>query len=245
MRLINVNTGSLETFFANTPPYAILSHTWGSDEEELSYQDIQGGSTSKQGLGKLKFDGCCKRAKDDGYQYAWIDTCCIDQTNSVEVGEAINSMYRWYKQAAICYALLSDVSAGIETTFRKSRWFTRGWTLQELLAPVKLNFYDKDWQFLNSRTKLAGLVGEITGIPSRYLTGLATCHEASVAQRMSWAARRSTKRVEDIAYSLFGLFDVMIPMIYGEGNKAFTRLQKEIMTKTPDDSILARFCGKP
>ncbi|KAF4937383.1 Vegetative incompatibility protein HET-E-1 [Colletotrichum fructicola] len=241
MRLINVNTGALEDFHRDPPPYAILSHTWGPDEEELLYDDIKT-EVTKPGIGKLKLDRCCEQAKEDGLDYVWIDTCCINRANATELGEAINSMYRWYQSSHTCYAYLVDVDEGdrnFHDIFRASRWFCRGWTLQELLAPKDVVFYDKSWRHLGSKHQLAGIVEDITGIPRPFLLGLAGLQSASVAQRMSWAAKRTTTKEEDLAYCLLGIFNVMIPMIYGEGNQAFTRLQEQIMKKTPDDSILA------
>ncbi|KAH0429807.1 het domain protein [Colletotrichum camelliae] len=240
--LLIVPDGALEQFHRDPPSYAILSHTWAPDEEELLYDDMIKGETSKSGIGKVKLDGCCKKAKEDGLDYVWIDTCCINRANATELGEAINSMFRWYQASQTCYAYLVDVDEGhrnFHDVFRASRWFQRGWTLQELLAPKDVVFYDKCWQHLGSKHQLAGIVEEVTGIPRPFLTGLAGLPSASVAQRMSWAAKRTTTREEDIAYCLLGIFNVMIPMIYGEGKQAFTRLQEQIMKKTPDDSILA------
>lgn len=160
----------------------------------------------------------------------WIDTYCIDKTNAVELSEAINSMFQWYQKAVICYAYLSDVpSSDTGSKFSSSRWFTRGWTLQELVAPKELNFYDMAWSFLGTKIEKATVVQQITGIPRPFLVGWAGLHEASVAQRMSWAANRVTKRKEDIAYSLLGIFGITMPMIYGEDDRAFRRLQLEII----------------
>ncbi|RYP73656.1 hypothetical protein DL771_003544 [Monosporascus sp. 5C6A] len=243
MRLINVITRKLESFVGKgVPPYAILSHTWGKDDEELSFRDIQTGNIEK--VGKIKLEGCCEQAKQDNLGYAWIDTCCIDKTNAVELGEAVNSMFRWYRKASICYAYLSDVPSGDNpqdpgSRFSSSRWFRRGWTLQELLAPKKLRFFDETWTSIGTKANLWGSIEVITGIPREFLIGWAELYEASVAQRMSWAAERETTREEDTAYCLLGIFDVSMPMIYGEGDKAFRRLQEEIMKKTRDDSILA------
>ncbi|RYP66116.1 hypothetical protein DL769_006113 [Monosporascus sp. CRB-8-3] len=243
MRLINVKTRKLETFVGKgIPPYAILSHTWGKAEEELSFRDIQTGNIEK--AGKIKLEGCCEQAKKDNLGYAWIDTCCIDKTDAVELGEAINSMFRWYRKASICYVYLSDVPSGDNSkdpgsSFFSSRWFRRGWTLQELLAPKNLHFFDQTWTSIGTKEKMWGNIEAITGIAREFLVGWAELYEASVAQRMSWAAKRETTREEDIAYCLLGIFDVTMPMIYGEGDKAFGRLQEEIMKKTRDDSILA------
>ncbi|KAK4128751.1 HET-domain-containing protein, partial [Parathielavia appendiculata] len=237
MRLLNVDTFKLEDFFyVDPPPYAILSHTWGNDSEEVSYRDVQDGRLDLDSARPLKMTGCCKQAKSDGYQYVWIDSCCIDKANSVELQEAINSMFRWYRNAAICYAYLSDVPFKV---FSSSRWFRRGWTLQELLAPLNLRFYDREWKCMGTKGELCDVVERVTGIPTSFLLGITELHHASVAQRMSWAANRVTKRQEDIAYCLLGIFGVSMPMIYGEGEKAFRRLQEQIMKELEDDSILA------
>jgi ankyrin repeat protein len=245
MRLINVETFRLEEFFGDaTPPYAILSHTWGNDKDEVSFCDINEGNIEKAGSRPIKLEGCCRQAREDELGYAWIDTCCIDKTNGVELGEAINSMFQWYRNASICYAYLSDVPAGdnphdSRSRFFSSRWFQRGWTLQELLAPQILRFYNSKWYCLGTRSEMSHIVEGVTGIPRPLLLGVEKLHGASIAQRMSWAAKRVTKRKEDIAYSLLGIFDVMMPMIYGEGDRAFYRLQKKIIKKYRDDSILA------
>jgi ankyrin repeat protein len=266
MRLINANTFEIEEFPEYcVPHYAILSHTWGKDFEELSFRDLEEGNIEKPGIGAIKLRGCCQQAIKDGLGYAWIDTCCIDKTNLVELSEAINSMFRWYQNATICYAFLSDVPGNENpqeegSKFQKSRWFQRGWTLQELVAPKILRFYGtittsgtysaqaavdngiaiRDWRLLGTKGNMSTTIASITGIPREYLLGIAQLHTASVAQRMSWAAHRETKRKEDLAYCLLGIFDITMPMIYGEGgDQAFFRLQEQIMKVVKDDSILA------
>lgn len=245
MRLINIETLKLEEFFAKpVPPYAILSHTWGIDEDEVSFRDFKRGGFEKGGTQPTKLIGCCTQTKKDGLRYVWIDTCCIDKASSAELNEAINSMFQWYTNAAFCYVYLSDVPKNDnprdpKSAFISSRWFTRGWTLQELLAPNNVHFYDSTWSFLGTRGKLSAVVETITGIPRPFLLRT-DLRKASVAQRMSWAARRVTKRKEDIAYCLLGIFGVMMPLIYGEGDRAFRRLQEEIVKHSQnDDSILA------
>ena len=249
MRLINVDTLNLEDFYGSAPSYAILSHTWGADHEELSFRDITENSIKRKSL-PFKVAKCCEQAKKDGIQYAWVDTCCIDKTNSVELGEDINSMFRWYNEAAVCYAYLADVTIEDNnrfplTQFSSCRWFQRGWTLQELLAPDNLRFFDSGWHYLGTKAIRSGIIDRKFGIPRRFFQGT-PLSEASIAQRMSWASNRVTKREEDIAYCLLGIFDVTMPMIYGEGaDRAFTRLQQEIMKNSRDESILAWGLSSP
>lgn len=190
--------------------------------------------------------GCCKQAENDGYDYVWIDTCCINRDSSTELHEAITSMFRWYKDAAICYAFLMDVPQGDTepdeegSHFSSSRWFKRGWTLQETLAPAFLRFYNAAWESLGTKDELFKLVEEITGIPAVVLLSPEEVLLASVAQRMSWAARRETTRSEDRAYCLLGIFSVSMVMTYGEGGEiAFQRLQDAILKYVKDESILA------
>lgn len=199
-------------------------------------------SSEKKGFQKIEY--CCQQAASDGLEWVWIDTCCIDKASSAELTESINSMFRWYRAAAVCYVYLADVPRNlrlttIEKKLAKSRWFTRGWTLQELIAPHEVIFYSYDWHKVGTKSELSACISTITGIDETYLNG-ANLQSASVAQRMSWAARRQTSRTEDVAYSLLGIFDVSIPLIYGEGHKAFQRLQEEIMRAYPEDhSIFA------
>jgi hypothetical protein len=222
----------------NVPPYAILSHTWGKDDEEPTIQDLMKGvGKNKAGYKKLLF--CEEQAARDGLQYVWVDTCCIDKSNSTELAEAINSMFRWYREAAKCYVYLSDVStrnsgnnqsSGFtwESAFQKSRWFTRGWTLQELIAPESVDFFSEDGKQLGDKRSLEQQVHEITGIPIKALQG-SPLSQFSVSERISWADNRETKRKEDKAYSLMGIFDIHMPLIYGEGReKAFIRLRNKI-----------------
>ncbi|CAI0652615.1 unnamed protein product [Colletotrichum noveboracense] len=238
----NVHNGKLEKFQNDFPRYAILSHTWGEEKDEIHFSDIhKDHQLSKTGPGRIKFDGCCQQAKADGFDYVWIDTCCIDKSHHTDYSEAITSMFSWYQTAGRCYAYLADVpdKSGLtfDNDFRRSRWHTRGWTLQELLAPQDLVFYSKSWTKLGEKVSMTSIIEEATGIPAQFLGGF---RDASVAQRMSWAAQRVTTRGEDMAYCLFGIFNVSLPIMYGEGaSTAFSRLQEAILQRTPDDSILA------
>jgi hypothetical protein len=237
MWLLDTASLALSAFFdENTPYYAILSHTWGP--EEVSFQDIQGPHErifNKAGYKKIK--ECCAKALEAGFKYAWIDTCCIDKTNSVELSEAINSMFRWYQNSATCYAYLADVMPK-DSPFGGSRWFKRGWTLQELIAPNDVLFFDRYWNEIGSRESLRGDIERVTGVPQPVLIS-GSLHGHCIAEIMSWAGRRETTRLEDRAYSLLGLFGVSMPLIYGEGKQAFQRLQLEIMKSSTDHSLFA------
>jgi hypothetical protein len=255
MRLINTHTLQFEEFFENSiPAYAILSHTWTNDE--VSYEEY----LAKKNLdshGFKKIQQTCKQALSRGLLYAWVDTCCINKTSSAELTEAINSMFKWYEKSTICLAYLADVPAGYDASdewlaFKASKWFTRGWTLQELLAPHSLKFYASDWTPIASRDALAGHIQDVTGIGIQFLVGDSTAStnpkdsytrgsllaRASIAERMSWAATRQTTRPEDTSYCLLGIFGVNIPLVYGEGSKAFLRLQEEILRRSFDPTIL-------
>ncbi|KXH50667.1 hypothetical protein CSIM01_01516 [Colletotrichum simmondsii] len=284
MRLLHTTTFELREFSGtDIPPYGILSHTWGRNE--FTFRDFQ--RAGYRG-GITKIDGMCRVARDQRLSWVWIDTCCIDKSSSTELSEAINSMFAWYRQAATCFVYLEDVPGGYkfnpkDKIFANSRWFSRGWTLQELLAATTVFFYDRSWNFVewieksgdtDGRTRPSNMVlgkrkisqvdnenfdmnsnmnnfasalGSITNINLTALTRkFEDVHQSfSVAEKMSWASRRETTRLEDKAYSLMGLFDVNMPLLYGEGEKAFFRLQEEIIKKTDDESIFSWGYGEP
>jgi hypothetical protein len=220
------------------PRYAILSHTWGADAEEVTFGDlVEGGCKHKPGYKKIRF--CGEQAQQDRLQYFWVDTCCINKSDKAELSSAIQSMFRWYQNATKCYVYLSDVStkrrkAGSlsteftwEPAFRSSRWFTRGWTLQELVAPSTVEFFSQEWERLGDKISLTLLISKITGIPHQVLRG--TLAQFDIEERLRWKGDRKTKQKEDIAYSLSGICDVNIAPVYGEGEEeAFRRLHHEI-----------------
>jgi hypothetical protein len=221
-------------------PYAILSHTWMADQE-VTYKDLlEGTGTQKSGYAKLRF--CGERAAANGLEYFWVDTCCIDKATSVELSTAINSMFRWYQRATKCYVYLSDVSVpeevinaeafriSWEQAFRRSRWFTRGWTLQELLAPASVEFFSREGKRLGSRISLEQEIHEITRIPAEALRGQ-KLSEFRVEERMRWATGRTTTVKEDKIYCLLGIFGVFLPFIYGEGEDYATLRFKEEIQK--------------
>ncbi|KAH8196660.1 hypothetical protein TruAng_009184 [Truncatella angustata] len=271
MLLLHTRTFQLRGFEGrDIPKYAILSHTWGDDE--ILFQDLSEPQSptwrQKQAFGKVA--GSCRKASDHGYDWIWIDTCCIDKSSSAELSEAINSMFRYYKDSAECYVYMADLEPG-RKLHSGNRWFTRGWTLQELIAPSDVRFYNSSWGYIGNKLCLSEDLAFITGVDAYVLEqGDCAIHytpenwvendrnrwkrcncphdivpiqdvlaSTSTARIMSWASKRETKKEEDIAYSLIGLFDVNIPLLYGEGSKAFIRLQHEIVRKRKDQSILA------
>ncbi|KAL4076543.1 heterokaryon incompatibility protein-domain-containing protein [Scleroderma yunnanense] len=234
--------------------YAILSHRWTEQEVdydemiELTKMDEEDRGEIRRRFGYKKILDSCEQAEKDGYEWLWIDTCCIDKRSSAELSEAINSMYRWYQNSRVCYVYLHDVDSSFPTEDNKTmypnsngwpEWFARGWTLQEMIAPSIVRFFDKDWHSIGDKKTLASTLEAITRVPQHILINGLASNRPCVAQIMSWAANRRTTRVEDIAYSLLGLLDVNMPMLYGEGKKAFHRLQLEIIRISNDQSIFA------
>jgi hypothetical protein len=243
-----------EYYGSEVPRYAVLSHRWGRDSEEVTFRNLEDGSGRyKFGYRKILF--CGRQAARDGLRFFWIDTCCIDKSSSAELSEAINSMFHWYNEASKCYVYLSDVTTNNdnifllrtpaitkgfawEPAFRNSTWFTRCWTLQELIAPPSVEFFSANGERLGTKQSLRVQIGEITGISADALEGT-PLHRFSVEERMAWAAARQARREEDEAYSLLGIFDVNMPLIYGERKrKAFNRLREEI-DKYPNRTLSA------
>ncbi|KAI1132429.1 HET-domain-containing protein [Nemania abortiva] len=220
MRLLNAHSLRIHEFIGeDVPPYAILSHTWG--EEEVSFKDMSKGRATKM-KGYKKIVGCCRQARSDGFRYV----------------------------ASVCYAYLEDLIgdnmeeirsnvAALEDFLRSSRWFTRGWTLQELISPTSVVFYTSEWTQIGTRNTMRSVIVNITGV-NRGALGPYNLHHFSVAQKMSWASGRKTTRLEDEAYCLLGLFGVSMPLIYGEGEKAFRRLQEEIIKQSDDETVFSR-----
>lgn len=253
MRLINTETFEIMECFNDIPPYAILSHTWG--EGEVTFGNWKMRDEAKTIKGYRKIELACRQAAGDGFGYVWVDTNCIDKTSSSELSEAINSMFAWYRDAEVCYVFLEDVivpeeirfqppsailtNPEVKSAFAASKWFRRGWTLQELLAPSEVVFFSYEWIKIATKEKEKLLISNITGIDSDYIRQPKQIHNASIARRMSWMANRKTTRVEDIAYCLLGIFGIQMALLYGEGHKAFLRLQEEIIRVSNDQTI---FC---
>jgi len=262
MRLIDTQTLKLKDFGVDPPPYAILSHTWG--KEEVTFQDMADLDAARKKKGFSKIEQCCRQARQDGFDWTWVDTCCIDKTSSAELSETINSMFSWYERAMKCYAILNDVVATRDelfpppgqdapnnsqrrpswmyphhkSAFFDSRWWTRGWTLQELIAPHDVEFYNRDWEYLTSKRACKDLIGEACAIAVPVLDQSRALASFCVAERISWASHRETTRDEDMAYCLLGLLDVNMPLLYGEGGyKAFLRLQQHFLEAKEDWTI--------
>ncbi|KAK4443326.1 HET-domain-containing protein [Podospora aff. communis PSN243] len=246
MRLFNAQALAFEEFYGDIPAYAILSHRW--ETEEVTFKDYTtqadpSNSSPMKGFQKIRY--CIDQAKEDGLGYCWVDTCCIDQSSSAELSEAINSMYAWYGDSAVCYIYLADVSVAapawsldvndeertmLHHQVAASQWFTRGWTLQELLAPRQRTFYNASWSAIMDLKKpgKGGLslrlyepLKNTTGISRDVLDEFSsTSRSWSIARKMSWASQRQTTRIEDTAYSLMGIFDINMPLLYGESKKA-------------------------
>ncbi|KAL9027364.1 MAG: hypothetical protein Q9196_004100 [Gyalolechia fulgens] len=249
MRLLRINSDEsfnlIHFIERDVPFYAILSHTWRG-HHEATFQDVISSTTTKSITSGPAFDKlhfCGEQAKKDKLQYFWVDTCCIDKSSSAELSEAISSMFSWYQRATKCYVLLTDVCVQLENNdlydrdsqLRQSRWFTRGWTLQELLAPPSVEFFSREGKPLGSKKSLEKQLSGITGIPISALRGNSLSY-FSIDERMSWRTNRETTLEEDKVYSLLGIFDVHMPVIYGEGeHHALRRLQSEIEmhSKTP------------
>jgi len=231
------------------PPYAILSHTWGKESEEVIFEDMVSGSGRvKVGYQKLRF--CGEQAKKDGLQYFWVDSCCIKKSSDSELSESINCMFHWYQRAAKCYVYLWDVSITKrkrgdekaqdtwEQAFQQSRWFTRGWTLQELLAPASVEFFSKEGSRVGDKQSLEQWIHKITRIPVLALHGPGLS-QFSVDQKLDWAKNRKTTREEDWAYSLLGICGISMSVLYGKGRtNAVRRLRKEIDGALKDKECL-------
>ncbi|KAL4077804.1 heterokaryon incompatibility protein-domain-containing protein [Scleroderma citrinum] len=237
------------------PEYAILSHRWGG--QEVNYEEMFGLANMekdeqdkvRQRGGYQKILSSCEQAQTNGYKWMWVDTCCIEKRSSAELSEAINSMYQWYENSRICYAYLHDVNSPSFPTRRDDgkypcsngwpEWFSRGWTLQELIAPKHVQFFNQDWKDIGNKRVLAHTLSFITGVPLHILAHGLSHDRPRVAQVLSWAADRKTTRVEDRAYSLMGLLGVNMRMSYGEGKRAFHRLQLEVIRMSNDQSTFA------
>ena len=250
IRLLHVETLQLHTFVDKAKPaYITASHRW--TDHEISLQEYEQ-KTKLRSLGYWKIVEFCNlvRRLDIGVKYLWIDTCCIDKTNSEELSEAITSMYRWYKQSVLCLAYLSDLKdPGDDKAFLRSQWFRRGWTLQELIAPKTVVFIDRDWfmfgykgpersrklgKILSKLGDLNQLIATGNKIPVKVLLDREECANISDRHKWLWAENRDTFLVEDQAYCLMGIFGVSIDKRYGEGEDAMSRLKVAIKQRQTD-----------
>lgn len=240
--------------------YAVLSHCWMGPETggetafhqyEKHVEALESGSTALSPQLK-KIRGACDCARSKGIKWMWIDSCCINKLSAVEETESINAMYRWYRHSVLCITYFHDVELGPASKLdprnpfndsdgKPAKCFSRGWTLQELLASKEMEFYDKNWTFMGTQRDVKDSLSKLTGIDENYLTGAEDFRNACVATKMSWMAKRITTREEDIAYSMVGLFGVTMSPVYGEGGpRAFMRLQEVILSSlSMDESLFA------
>ncbi|KAH8897399.1 hypothetical protein GQ53DRAFT_743109 [Thozetella sp. PMI_491] len=245
MWLLDVRKFQLRFFdnIDNAPPFAALSHCW--EANEVTFADLRDPDKAARKAGHLKLRRACQTAEGLGLQWLWADTVCINRSSSAELTESVNSSFRWYRQCQVCIVHLSDYPsneqqpADVKTTLSRCRWVRRAWTLQELIAPSKVQFYDENWVCIGSKDSLIPVLSEITRIDTAALEDPECLFDFSVGRRMSWAAKREARHVEDIAYALVGLFGVSLPVLYGEGRRAFIKLQEEIMKETEDASLFA------
>ncbi|KAM0329294.1 hypothetical protein ACHAQA_004599 [Verticillium albo-atrum] len=240
MWLLSTTDLTLHCFLGSVPSYSILSHTW--EDEEVTHQEMLNPTDEvRRKAGYRKISACAARSLDMGYKYTWVDTCCIDKSSSAELTEAINSMFSWYKDSRMCLVYLQDYQPTLSlpkmSDIGPCRWFTRGWTLQEIIAPLHATFYSADWRVIGNKTDDVDTLSKLLAIDSIYLGYLCRYQLANASTKMSWAANRKTTKPEDMAYCLMGLFNVNMPLLYGEGDKAFMRLQEEIIKSSDDTSI--------
>lgn len=232
--------------------YATLSHRWG--QHEPVFRDVEGQAIHDldPADGFAKLQSFCVAAGERSYLWGWVDTCCIDKDSTMELQRAIGSMFKWYRRSALTIVHLADVSNIDTDSLGKSMWFKRGWTLQELLAPHTVLFFTQDWLVYRESSSLnhkedATIVAELekaTRITSLHLTGF---HPGTddARSKLQWASTRCTTLPEDMAYSLFGIFNIHLPILYGESvEQALARLLGEIISRSGDISVL-EWVGEP
>ncbi len=258
--LLNTARAELSYFESLAPPYAAFSHVWNNtgmmsfqEVEKLQIECTETGATPRD-LVSSTLQCACMLAESDGYEWIWMDCCCIDRSSSAELSETINRMYDIYAGAAVCYAYMRDVSTmggeayssgdmesplSSQSSFAQSTWHRCVWSLQALLAPRLVVFVSNTWNVLGTKIDYATALETITGIPASVLRSEQPVSEICVGRRLSWAAKRRATRVEDEAYCLLGIMGVTMPIIYGEGRRAFKRLQEAIMMRSPDTTLFA------
>ena len=245
MRLLNVRTLEFSEYQRDVPKYVAASHRWNAGNEAMMGDVQTRRNTDKSGYKKVEGFAKYVREHIDHVDWLWIDTCCVNQDSSQEVTEAVNSMFRWYANAEVCLAYLADIgNVGDEQEFKQSKWFTRGWTLQELLAPHVVVFLSRGWKVIGHKggggwaksgfeiskgPSLEPVVATITGVPECVLHNYHCSKSVSTDEKLAWIAGRDTTREEDMSYSLLGIFDLTMSVRYGEGAKnARRRLLRKI-----------------
>jgi len=232
--------------------YVMLSHRWGENEPLL--HDIQDKVVYKLNAASvMKLQSFCKLARHAGYQWAWVDTCCIDQNNHVELQKSLNSTFVWFRHSALTIVYLSDVPPSAKYgALAKSEWNTRGWTVPEFLASKAIRFYQKDWTLYlddyspnhKESVEIMDELEDATGIGARALVAFQPGMR-DAREKLRWVSMRVTTVPEDIAYSLFGVFGIQLPILYGENaQNALGRLLQEIIARSGDITALD-WIGQP
>lgn len=227
----------ISNFCAKYRKYAILSHTWLQDAQgEVTYANWKAGEYDRRSAGYQKLESFCRRAATEhSLTLGWMDTVCINKESSAELDESIRSMYNWYKSSTVCITYLAETTESQH--MHADRWFTRGWTLQELIAPRFMAFYSLSWNRLipsgGNDKRNRYITGEILKATSIDVNDALLEQESTISKKMGWAALRQVTREEDTSYSLMGLFGISMPTAYGEGaERAFFRLVREILKST-------------
>ncbi|CEJ93232.1 hypothetical protein VHEMI08840 [[Torrubiella] hemipterigena] len=248
MKLLQIQTSRIiEILPPNIPKYAILSHTWDVVTKLPPPAAIQWAVDvqSKKYLALLpKIIEASRLALEQGIDYLWTDWLCIDSSSSASLEKAVNGALSLLQQCALCIVHLDDLEKDSfdEEGLAQCRYWTRSWTLQELIIPQNVQFYDASWKLCGEKhdADVSTIVSTVTGIPVPVLVEPDALWDTALAVRMSWAARRTCRREEDIAYSLLALAGVTLQVRYGEGSEAtFLRFQEEVLRNTRDTSLLA------
>ncbi|KAG0696355.1 hypothetical protein DFH29DRAFT_951446 [Suillus ampliporus] len=229
-----------------TVKYAVLSHRWCREGEVMLQEMTSGGTGLEKPSSRSKLANFCQRAAEYGCDFAWADTCCIDRSDASpeELDKTMPRIFRWYRNAHVCIVHLAE-SFTLDDFLRDS-WFLQNWTLQELLAPVRVKFYGQTWSPIHNiridndkaDQRLLAALSTGTGIPVQDIQ----CYWAGterVREKLMWASCRTSRKVEDDAYSLLALFDVHMHVEYGIGDDAFGRLMKVLLPRSQECDILA------
>lgn len=243
MWLINTSTLELHEFSRSTPSYATFSYV--TDENEASFEDLAQAQKDRCKDSIKIIERACDQARIAGYEWLWNHAACVDKRSCAAQSEAINSLPRIYRDCEHSIVYLEDLyhdqfeDEQIGERLAACRWIKNIWAIPQIVFPREVYFYSSDWSQIGTKRSLLPHLSSIIGIDQPALEHWGCLEDYSIARRMSWASEMTAFRTEDLAYALLGLFDVGMPIIYGEGGKAFLKLQEEIIRDTDDFSLLA------